>query len=179
MKWLVRLIVYPIVIIGVVAGLAALSENSWDMQPSRSAAIADSPPVMPVEKTRDIPKTDLTAPSQHYWSIHDGDEYGYEHGISEDDQRAGVLAKPLVMVSYLGEQNGEYKFSEDKGSGAKIIYACKYPCTILKTTAYFHGTVINSIRQPNVGGSIGWAIMEDAAHHQVQPVGNSKKNRKQ
>ena len=175
MKWLVRLIGYPIVIIGVVAGLSALRENSWDAHPNRTDIDAFSTPVVSVAAK---PKPELPAPSQHYWTIHEGEEYGYENGISDDDQRAGVLSKPLVMISYLGEQNGEYKFSEDKGSGAIIIYSCKYPCTILKTTSYFRGTIIQSIRQPNAVGSIGWAIMEDAAHHQVRPVGKSQNNRK-
>lgn len=98
---------------------------------------------------------------EHYYSLEDAGEYGYEQGISEDDRKSGTATKPVVMVRYIGAKAGTYTVQFKDGQ-IRQITSCKSPCEFVKSKTYYEGTLLKTETMPNNQGSIIWAVMEDA-----------------
>jgi hypothetical protein len=104
----------------------------------------------------------------HLYSIEEEGEYGYEPGISDDDEKAGRKTKPLIMVRYLGVKDGTYTIQINDGMSTNTA-SCKYPCEFIKQKTFFNGSVVDTQTVRAVQGSIIWAIMQDAQNDQMKP----------
>jgi hypothetical protein len=89
----------------------------------------------------------------HGYAIHEGDQYGYEradHG--------------LMMVSYLGVENGQHIFIEAQPSGVSHIYQCANPCQVITVHEALGEQVMSTQKLMNTEGTIAWAMFDDAAN---------------
>lgn len=114
------------------------------------------------QSTADVRPT----PPQHYFAMQDGDEYGYEPGVSDDQQKAGQVAAPLVMIRFAGEKKGQYQIFESVGA-ERAVYDCKKPCEFVRMRKFIDGNEVSNNRIRRVEGSIIYYAMEDAMHGQL------------
>jgi hypothetical protein len=134
-----------------------------------ATAIAASAPVEHATQTAEIPR----APA-HFYSLRQDGEYGYEQGLSEDDQKGGVVAKPLVMFRYLGKKRGEYSIAMQDDSGARITFSCQESCDFVKTRAFVQGELVKETTTRNTPGSIMYAVLQDAVAGELEPYRQPK-----
>lgn len=104
----------------------------------------------------------------HYYSMKDGFEYGYEQAISADAQQAGQVASTLVMFKYSGEKDGAYQAYSKDGSDATTVLQCNNPCDYMKAMVFFNGEHIRTDRLKAVEGSIGWSVLADAINGKLE-----------
>jgi hypothetical protein len=120
----------------------------------------------------EIPKV-VSEATRHLYSIAEDGEYGYEQGISEDDRKRGTVAKALLMVRYLGIDQGTYtlRTSDD---GMVGLFSCSSPCDFVKNRFYVRGALIKVETLKNSPGSILWAATQDAMSGQLKPFAGNK-----
>lgn len=76
--------------------------------------------------------TATAASDDHHYSMKDGEAYGYEHALSEEDKKSGVASKSLEMFRYAGVDAGVYRLVlGDKSDPYEIT--CEKPCKFMKT----------------------------------------------
>lgn len=72
---------------------------------------------------------------QHLYAIKDGQEYGYEQGISESDRQNGQAAVKLMMFSYLGHKGDLYQVMLKNGN-VRTVAECAKPCDFAKVYTF-------------------------------------------
>lgn len=110
----------------------------------------------------------------HYYSLEEDGEYGYERGLSENDQKDGNKAKALLMVRYLGQSSGTYSIQLGD-NGVKNIASCKAPCEFVKSKTYVSGNLANTETVRAAEGSVIWAVIQDAQNGELTPYGKHKR----
>jgi hypothetical protein len=151
------------------AGLATLvacsqeaskqTSNATPEQVARIEAAAPPPePPKPVEPPK--PK--------HYYSFHEDGEYGYEQGLSDDDEKAGKSTKPLVMIRYLGASDGVQSIQIGDGPG-RFVLSCTEPCEFVKSRSFYAGSSVKGETVRATAGSVIWAVLQDAQHGELTP----------
>ena len=111
----------------------------------------------------------------HYYSMKDGYEYGYEMSVSQDDANAGQVASKLLMFKYAGQKDNIYQvFSKDQ-SGAYDVIQCENPCKFFKEMIFYDGRLIKVERMSATEGSLGWSVLSDAINNKLeQYIGKNK-----
>jgi hypothetical protein len=105
---------------------------------------------------------------EHMYSMKDGDQYGYEKGISKDQQDAGQTASTLLMFSYAGEKDGVYQ-AYTGTDGVVTVMQCNNPCEFMKILTFVGGENVKTDRMKATEGSVGWAVMSDAINGKLEP----------
>lgn len=72
---------------------------------------------------------------QHLYAIKDGQEYGYEQGISESDRKNGQAAVKLMMFNYLGRKGDVYQVMLKNGN-VRTVAECAKPCDFAKVYTF-------------------------------------------
>ena len=121
-----------------------------------------APEKLAAEIAQEVPKAD------HYYSIKDGYEYGYEQAISQNSLNAGQIASALIMFKYAGEKNGVYQAFSNEATGATTVLQCNNPCDFIKVMVFLDGEHIKTERVKAVAGSIGWTVMSDAINGKLE-----------
>lgn len=104
------------------------------------------------------------APAHNYQFV-EGDLYGYLGAISEDDQKKGVAAPPVVRFRYTGLWNGAHHFQDVSDSGVVTgSEECDVPCVAIKEIG-FDGTVHRVGYSP---ASIIGSAFEDAMNGKLR-----------
>ncbi|MDP2153822.1 MAG: hypothetical protein Q8J66_09215 [Methylotenera sp.] len=120
------------------------------------------------------------APSEpvvdHYYSMNDGYEYGYEQGLSNDSVNAGQVASTLIMFKYAGVKDGVYQVYTKNNMGAFDVLECTNPCQYLKEMIFYNGSHLKTERIKAVEGSIGWSVMADAINGKMEQFIAEKNN---
>lgn len=111
----------------------------------------------------------------HYYSLEEEGQYGYESGISENEEKAGTRAKPLMMIRYLGEKDGTHTIGVVDGS-FRQTYSCKTPCDFVKSKSYISGQQLKQETIRTAEGSVIWAIMQDAQNGFLTPYKNPRRD---
>lgn len=94
-------------------------------------------------------------------------EYGYESGISEDEQKAGQVASKITMVRYRGIMKGYHTLTSTK-NGITTTLRCKDPCEFAKVSNSA-GSITSDPETMRLGeGSLGWAMAQDAINGQLK-----------
>lgn len=107
-------------------------------------------------------KTAVAPKPSHYYSIHDGAEYGYEQAISEDGRRQGQAASKLMMFKFLGERNSVLQFHTKDGNDIHIVIQCERPCEFAKQMIFYRTKLQRKEHIRASEGSIAWALAQDA-----------------
>lgn len=117
--------------------------------------------------------------TDHYYSLKDGYEYGYEQGLSQNSTNEGQVASTLLMFKFAGEKDGIYQAYAKNAMGAFDVIQCTNPCNYFKEMIFFNGEHIKTERVKAVEGSIGWSVMADAINGKLeQYVGMNSVTRK-
>lgn len=114
------------------------------------------------------PKEEKEAMSaEHFYSMKDGMEYGYEHALSEDDQQKGQAAAQLTMFKYAGEKDGKYQ-AYVKANGATQVIECDKECKYIKIMIFIGNEHAKTERIAGGNGSIASSVMADAIGGQLE-----------
>lgn len=117
-------------------------------------------------------ESDHSFSKQHYYSLKEGNSYGYEKELTEHDRQSGVMAKSLVMFKYSGSKEGIHQvYSDDQLTKTLIVIECSDPCEFLKILTYYNGSESPIIeRMRTAEGTIGFSVMSDAISGNLEPV---------
>lgn len=121
------------------------------------------------DKQKPVAEIALDTPQiDHYYSLKDGSEYGYEQAVSLDSANAGQAAPTLIMFKYAGEKSGVYQAYMKEDTGAVTSLECNNPCEFIKINVFFDGQHIKTERIKATEGTIGWLVMADAINGKLE-----------
>lgn len=103
----------------------------------------------------------------HFYSMRDGNEYGYERAISNEEQNQGQAANKLLMLKFAGQKDGKYQvYTQDKQTFG--VFECSAPCDYIKTMVFFGKEHIKTERIKGGTGSIAGAALTDAINGKLE-----------
>ena len=145
------------------------SSTIAESAPSQQASTSPPPQI----QQQDTAPTPALAPDPlpkdaHLYSYRENGQYGYESALSDTDQKAGLVTKPLEMYRYIGVIDGRVVIESVNGNAA-MRASCEAPCEFTKTltvSAYGQGQS-NVMRLPP--DSLLAAVFSDAMNGQLQP----------
>ncbi|MHB1333413.1 MAG: hypothetical protein ACYCY1_12515 [Sulfuriferula sp.] len=156
-----------IAIVMVLSGLLLAGCDSG--QNTKQVSVEEAPSA---EIAQAAPKPD------HFYSMKDGQEYGYEKGISQDQQNAGQVAAALMMFKYAGQKDDLYQVYSTTPGGGAIVMQCSNPCDFIKTMAFFQGAFVSAERFKATDGALGWAVLTDAINGKLEQYVTEKHGKK-
>ena len=107
------------------------------------------------------PEFSAPPPPRHNWTYRDGNQYGYEQGISDEQRAQGQVATKLLMFRFNGERDGKYQAYVRDGDYASVL-ECQSPCEYVKSMVFTgRGKAIRTEHMRAVSGSIASALIED------------------
>ena len=114
-----------------------------------------------------ISPTATPAPTHNY-VLKEGQDYGYQGGISEEDAKNGKVSADVSMFRYLGEKEGRHTIQmlDNDGSATRKI-SCVKPCEFMKFDS--------GERVAYNPDSLGGAVMQDALAGELEVYKNAKK----
>jgi hypothetical protein len=138
------------------------------------ASSNESPEIVNVEP----PSDPITQEPEHYYSMRDGYQYGYEMAVSADDINRGQAAKELLMFKYVGEHNGLYQVFTKVNEMVVSVMECSNPCEFIKTMIFIQGGKTQIQRMRSVEGTIGNLVLKDAINGNLEQYIAEKKGSK-
>jgi hypothetical protein len=127
------------------------------------------------EKAEIVPVEPLP---DHYYSMKDGLEYGYEPAVSEDAQKAGQLASTLLMFKFAGERDGVYQIYTKDGYSTTVA-ECSNPCDFIKIMVFAKDVGhVKTERMRATEGTIVWLAISDAINNKLEQFVNEKNGKK-
>lgn len=130
-----------------------------------------SAPAATAEIVPDVPEVD------HYYSLKDGYEYGYEQGISEEDAKRGQLVNNLLMFRYAGQRDGMHQVYMTSGQEV-AVFECSNPCEFMKAISFWGDQPVKMERMRATPGSIGWSVMTDAINGKLDTYTTEQNGRR-
>ncbi len=159
------------IILSIAIGASVLSgcgnNDDAEKQPTSNAKEAQA------EIAPETPKVD------HWYSMKDGYEYGYEQAVSQDQANAGQVGSTLMMFKYAGQKDGIYQvYSTDSTTGAMTVAQCSNPCDFMKVMVFFQGEHIKTERLKAQEGMVGWYVMSDAINGKLEQYVGARNGKK-
>lgn len=113
--------------------------------------------------------TSQPAKPSHHWDAMVGHYFGYRRGLSANDQAAGRVTLPMLLVNYRGHHDGHYEFVTSDGGTSETFLSCDNACEYVTSMGAEGRRVI-----PVDAGSLLWDIVDDAKHGELEsPKGDS------
>ena len=160
------------VIVLLLAGLAGCGDQTAapKTEASGSAATSNASTTATEESEEQAAAPEQAAEPKHYYAMTENGEYGYEAGVSEDDQQGGQVAANLIMVKFAGEKDGKFQvfYRDSNVRSAYHVSECENPCRYMKSMTFLNGKHIKTERATNTEGSLGWAWMSDAINGEME-----------
>jgi hypothetical protein len=105
----------------------------------------------------------------HNYAVVENYEYGYELAITDEDQKQGALAKPVIMVRNLGEKGkrGEFKTLQIKSGPFISIYDCSEPCEFAHGKTYLSNLLVKEERIRAAPGTVLALALDDIRNGQL------------
>lgn len=139
-----------IALIGIIAILlAGCGNTSNDTQAQQAEIVPEQPKI------------------DHYYSLKDGFEYGYEQAVSQNALQDGQAVESLLMFKYAGAKDGKYQVYTRDGATFEVL-ECNNPCEFMKIMVFFNGKHISTERMRATEGTIGWLVMADAINGKLE-----------
>lgn len=105
----------------------------------------------------------------HYYSLKDGYEYGYEQGISVDQENSGQVAPTLAMFKYSGKKDGVHQVYMKNNKYMSTVVECTEPCEYIKVMGYMRGEgAVSTERIKAVPGSLAYGVIHDAINGKLE-----------
>lgn len=133
----------------------------------------------PADTLQSKPNAKAPPVKDHYYSMRDGKEYGYESELSQQDKSKGIGANSLTMVRYAGSRGDKFQAFSYK-NGTYSVLECQIPCEYVKVMTFSNGEHIQTERMKVSEGIIGWSIMQDAIDGKLEQsihISQDKKKR--
>lgn len=148
------------------------SGNASKAEPTAASAVVGEntqPTVIPPAP----PPQPVPPPVRHNFSLNQGGTYGYEPALSEDDIRSGTATKPLVMMRYVGQRNGNYilLILDQNNENVATRITCQAPCDFAQSQITSNGVVLRTETLRVTPNSLLGAMVEDAVAGQLIPYG--------
>jgi hypothetical protein len=106
---------------------------------------------------------------EHYYSLKDGYEYGYEQGISVDQENSGQVAPTLAMFKYSGKKDGVHQVYMKNNKYMSTVVECADPCEYIKVMGYMRGEgAVSTERIKAVPGSLAYGVIYDAINGKLE-----------
>lgn len=150
-----------------VALLAACTQKA-DVAPV--ATVWPSPDVQPVS----MPS--IPAIPDHFYAIKDGNEYGYEKAISEEDRKKGQVAADVLMFNYLGEKDGAYQVMLKEGD-QRTVAECTAPCEFTKIYTFSGTQFIQKKMMKLTPETILSSVLHDAMNGKLDVLSGMQQDR--
>ena len=84
----------------------------------------------------DLPHAaEVAPPPKPHYVVKDGDEYGYQGQLSEDEIKRGQAASALRMYTYLGQYKGAHQVMNKDGQW-RTVAECESPCMHVKVFTF-------------------------------------------
>lgn len=96
------------------------------------------------------------------YAMRNGDLYGYEPATTEQDRKAGLQAKPLVMYAYNGQRDGVHQLMQIEPPNNVVTMECARSCSYVTLTHYRGGKHVRTQHVRLVPGSVAAAALGDA-----------------
>ena len=80
----------------------------------------------------------------HNWTYREGDAYGYQSAVSDDDKKAGQSASEVVMYRYYGKDGDDYVLRSRNAFG-DYETRCTNPCEVMRVTLAGQGEVLKRL----------------------------------
>ncbi len=120
-----------------------------------------------------MPDPVLRAPD-HFYTMRDGFEYGYERTLSSNEINNGQAATTLVMIRYAGNKNGKHQiYNED--NGVFSVFECSVPCEFVKSMVFVDGEHVRTERM-RAAGTIAEAALLDAQNGKLEQAERKRKS---
>ncbi len=113
----------------------------------------------------------------HYYSMQDGLEYGYEAAISQDAANAGQVATKLMMFRYAGSQGAKHQVYSKDGATVLAI-ECSNPCDFIKMMTFFQGEHVSTDRIRATEGNLATMVIMDAVNGKLERFFTEKDGKK-
>lgn len=159
------------------AGLA-LAGCGGEQQPVPTSQNSAAPQAPEAASPAVAPEPQPAAPPavEHFYSLKDGTEYGYQHAISEEQEKQGQVAEQITMFQFAGEKDGKYQVFAKEKSFYQVV-ECDKECKFIKVMTFAAGQHVNTERIAGGNGSIASIALQDAINGQLeQTVITSKAN---
>lgn len=108
--------------------------------------------------------------ADHWYSMRDGQEYGYERDVSAADRLQGRTANPLLMLKYAGQKDGVQQIFGSEGSSIMVM-ECDTQCEFIKVSAYSTegGPPLSVDRVRADPDALATHAMQDARYGKLEP----------
>jgi hypothetical protein len=109
--------------------------------------------------------------------MRDGNEYGYERAISQDEQNQGQATNQLLMVKYAGQKDGKHQvYVQDKQTFG--VFECSAQCDYIKGMTFLGNEHIKTERMKGGPESVAGAALADAINGKLEQAKVAKKSDK-
>lgn len=136
----------------------------------------DGAPNKPAAAAAPAPQPSL--PAQHYYVLEDDGAYGYERAPSEEDIRQGRKATDVIMVRYVGQQDGKWQVALNEND-VFTIFECVHPCEFVKAMVFDGESPAIKVERMRVQpGVLAYHMMADAINGKLTHRMGLQKNGK-
>ena len=105
----------------------------------------------------------------HFYAVKDGNEYGYEKGLSDADRQQGKAAASLMMFSYLGRKGDTYQVMMQMDN-VRSIAECTKPCEFAKIYTFVGNQFSAKEMLKLTPVAIVSSVFADAMNNQLDPL---------
>lgn len=110
----------------------------------------------------------------HYYSMQDGDSYGYESVLSQNDINNGVATKPLIMFKLVSKSDSKIVLKSETGDGIYSLISCEMPCEYVKIIPVINGYKQKSETMAVTSESIVNFAIQDAINGNMEAASKLK-----
>lgn len=142
--------------VGLIIGLLFDKGSTGDVNQQQVVVESQEPTAQPRE-------------AQHYYSMRDGNEYGYEMALSQDAINQGQVAPTMAMFRYHGSRDGKFQASTTESGDVTTTLECSNPCEFMKIIVSSKSLGhIKTERMRAAEGAVGWYVMQDAINGKME-----------
>ena len=137
------------------------------------AACSKTP--LPVEPVASPAVIRAPAAPKHLYAIHDGNEYGYEAALSDEQRAQGRAAAEIKMFNYLGRKGSTLQVMM-RADDMRSVAECTLPCEFAKVYLFSNTTFISKEVMRLGPDAILTAVFLDAALGRLDQVHGVPRN---
>ncbi|MFC3874855.1 hypothetical protein [Neisseria musculi] len=113
----------------------------------------------------------------HFYSLQDGQEYGYESAISQDQANAGQAASNIIMIRFAGEKDGKYQIY-GKENQVYSVFECDKNCQFIKSMVFVDNQLIRKEMLKGGNDSVASFAFMDAINGKLEKSVEESKGKK-
>lgn len=124
-----------------------------------------------------VPSVQIAKPTQRY-VLKDGDQYGYEQALSQDDQKRGQAATKVQMYSYLGRRDSTIQVMHRADKKSRFVAECTLPCDFVKVYTFYGDQFVGKETIRLQPGALLGEVFDDAANGRLEQMVGEQRGQK-